>query len=214
VEEPSTASRRDSCAATKSGSVNGIVGLEKHPDKTFIGRIERGFDFLGYHFGPAELAVAKRTIANFIEKASRLYEQERSTVSAAAALEMYVRRWLSWPKGGMQRETLKDRTEESKVQHHAETSATFNLVFGLGDRDSTRHRLPLPAPAEQTNRANAGGEKWESGGGWGNHVGTGVRRSNIFIAVQDQFDIPCPCGGNTKLEVLVLCGDYVISFEC
>ncbi len=23
--------------------------LEKHPDKTFIGRIERGFDFLGYH---------------------------------------------------------------------------------------------------------------------------------------------------------------------
>jgi hypothetical protein len=25
------------------------LSLEKHPDKTFIGRIERGFDFLGYH---------------------------------------------------------------------------------------------------------------------------------------------------------------------
>lgn len=25
------------------------LGLEKHPDKTFIGRVERGFDFLGYH---------------------------------------------------------------------------------------------------------------------------------------------------------------------
>jgi len=25
--------------------------LEKHPDKTFIGRIERGFDFLGYRPG-------------------------------------------------------------------------------------------------------------------------------------------------------------------
>ncbi len=25
--------------------------LEKHPDKTFIGRISRGFDFLGYNFG-------------------------------------------------------------------------------------------------------------------------------------------------------------------
>ena len=24
--------------------------LEKHPDKTFIGRIDRGFDFLGYRF--------------------------------------------------------------------------------------------------------------------------------------------------------------------
>ncbi len=39
-------------------AVNAVLGslrLEKHPDKTFIGRIERGFDFLGYHFGPAGL---------------------------------------------------------------------------------------------------------------------------------------------------------------
>ena len=28
------------------------AGVEKHPDKTFIGRIEKGFDFPGYHFGP------------------------------------------------------------------------------------------------------------------------------------------------------------------
>jgi hypothetical protein len=27
--------------------VLGSLRLEKHPDKTFIGRIERGFDFLG-----------------------------------------------------------------------------------------------------------------------------------------------------------------------
>ena len=27
----------------------GALSLEKHPDKTFIGRIERGFDFLGDH---------------------------------------------------------------------------------------------------------------------------------------------------------------------
>jgi hypothetical protein len=39
-------------------------------------RIERGFDFFGYHFSPAGLGVAKQTIANFIEKASRLYEQD------------------------------------------------------------------------------------------------------------------------------------------
>lgn len=26
--------------------------LEKHPDKTFIGLIKSGFDFLGYHFTP------------------------------------------------------------------------------------------------------------------------------------------------------------------
>ncbi len=30
----------------------GSLGLEKDPDKTFIGRNETGFDFLCYHFGP------------------------------------------------------------------------------------------------------------------------------------------------------------------
>ena len=54
----------------------GTLKLEKHPDKTFIGRIERGFDFLGYHFSPAGLTVSAKTIANFIEKASQLYEQK------------------------------------------------------------------------------------------------------------------------------------------
>ena len=84
--------------------VNQILGslsLEKHPDKTFIGRIERGFDFLGYHFSRAGLRVAKKTIENFIEKVSRLYEQKRGSVSAGSALEMYVRRWLCWAEGGI-----------------------------------------------------------------------------------------------------------------
>ncbi len=40
--------------------------LEKHPDKTFIGRIERGFDFLGYHFHPDGVSVAKKTVENFL----------------------------------------------------------------------------------------------------------------------------------------------------
>ncbi len=34
--------------------------LEKPPDKTFIGRIERGFDFLGVPFGRAGLRRKKR----------------------------------------------------------------------------------------------------------------------------------------------------------
>jgi hypothetical protein len=84
----------------------GALSLEKHPDKTFIGRIERGFDFLGYHFSPAGPSVAKTAITNFIEKASRLYEQERSAVSAGTALEMYVRRWLRWFWSGMIKSNL------------------------------------------------------------------------------------------------------------
>ena len=41
----------------------------QHPDKTFIGRAEKGFDFLGYHIRPrnhsrpARLTVAKKTTA-------------------------------------------------------------------------------------------------------------------------------------------------------
>ena len=34
------------------------LGLEKQPEKTFTSRIERGFDFLGYHLRPRRLAVA------------------------------------------------------------------------------------------------------------------------------------------------------------
>jgi hypothetical protein len=79
----------------------GTLRLEKHPDKAFIGRIERGFDFLGYHFSPGGLTAAAKTIANFIEKGSQLYEQERSAVLAATALEMYVRRWFRWSSGGL-----------------------------------------------------------------------------------------------------------------
>ena len=33
----------------------------RHPDKTFIGRIGKGFDFLVYHFGPHGLCVVKKT---------------------------------------------------------------------------------------------------------------------------------------------------------
>ncbi len=70
------------------------LGLEKHPDKTFIGRIERGFDFLGYHFGPDGLRVAEATIEKFVERATRLYEREPGDASTSTRLVDYVRRWV------------------------------------------------------------------------------------------------------------------------
>ncbi len=51
------------------------LGLQKHPDKTFIGRIEKGFDFLGYHFWPGKLGVARKTIEHFVARIHQLYEQ-------------------------------------------------------------------------------------------------------------------------------------------
>jgi hypothetical protein len=47
-----------------------------HPDKILIGRIEKGFDFLGYHFAPDGLGVPKKTVANFVARAIWLYERE------------------------------------------------------------------------------------------------------------------------------------------
>ncbi len=49
--------------------------VEKHPDKTFIGRIARGFDFLGYWFSSSGLGVAKKTVERMLVKVSRLFEQ-------------------------------------------------------------------------------------------------------------------------------------------
>jgi len=49
--------------------------VEKHPDKTFIGRISRGFDFLGYWFSPPGLGIARKTVGRCLEKISQLYEQ-------------------------------------------------------------------------------------------------------------------------------------------
>ncbi len=92
-------------------AVNEVLGslrMEKHPDKTFIGRIERGFDFLGYHFGPEGLSVAKTTIEQFIERAIRLYEQEPGETYASARLGLYVRRWIRWVRAGLPSATLSE----------------------------------------------------------------------------------------------------------
>ncbi len=71
--------------------------LEKHPAKTFIGRSDRGFDFLGYHLAPGRLALAQKTIETFVERAHQLYEHEPD--GGAVRLGVYVRRWAAWAGG-------------------------------------------------------------------------------------------------------------------
>lgn len=44
----------------------------QHPDKTFIGRVAKGFDFLGYQFGDGGLGVARKTVARSLEKIAQL----------------------------------------------------------------------------------------------------------------------------------------------
>jgi hypothetical protein len=55
--------------------VNEILGslrLEKHPDKTFIGRIEQGFDFLGYHFSRGAVGLTQQTPQSRVTATSAL----------------------------------------------------------------------------------------------------------------------------------------------
>ena len=87
-------------AAKAVNEVLEALRLEMHPDKTFVGRIEKGFDFLGHHFSRAGLTVAKATIEKFVARASRLYEQERERPEGHSALGVYVRRWVGWARGG------------------------------------------------------------------------------------------------------------------
>jgi RNA-directed DNA polymerase len=60
--------------------------LAQAPDKTFIGRIEKGFDFLGYRFGSPHLAVAEKTISNAVNNVIQLYEQKRTAPKRAVRL--------------------------------------------------------------------------------------------------------------------------------
>ena len=52
--------------------------VKQHPDKTFIGRIDRGFDFLGYHFSRKALTLASNTVKRHVARIHRLYEQQRN----------------------------------------------------------------------------------------------------------------------------------------
>jgi len=79
--------------------------VAQHPDKTFIGRIEKGFDFLGYCFGGATLRLARQTVERHAQRLLRLYERQaksRATPNEVArALGGYVTRWISWCTAGL-----------------------------------------------------------------------------------------------------------------
>ena len=64
--------------------------VEQAPDKTFIGKISKGFDFLGYQFGKDKLRVSKRTLENHIRRLTRLYERKKASTELADALDDLV----------------------------------------------------------------------------------------------------------------------------
>jgi hypothetical protein len=71
--------------------------VQQHPDKTFIGRVSRGFDFLSYLFTPAGLEVAPRAVQRCVERVSRLDGRGVDLIHIRA----YVRCWQRWAKSGL-----------------------------------------------------------------------------------------------------------------
>lgn len=62
-------------------------------DKTYIGKIAKGFDFLGYRLNQyGIIGLAQKTIGNFIEKTAKFYEQN----AGDERISCYVRRWVNW----------------------------------------------------------------------------------------------------------------------
>lgn len=73
--------------------------LQQHPDKTYIGRIAKGFDWLGYHLNPqGRVKVATPNIEKHMTKLCRLYEQARrrhlSREQTLQRVTEYVQRWV------------------------------------------------------------------------------------------------------------------------
>jgi RNA-directed DNA polymerase len=121
--------------------------LEKHPDKTFIGKIARGFDFLGYHFSPQGLAIAEATLASFVDRTARLLEQERGRRSDPSPLGGYVRRWLAWARGGL-RPVNEDR------RHPGRSSWRKDWDRQLEPRSRGQGGLDWREAAQRTKRHN------------------------------------------------------------
>jgi RNA-directed DNA polymerase len=75
--------------------------LHQHPDKTTIGRIKHGFDFLGYQFGKEKLTVSKRTLENHIRRLTQLYEQKKHQPNWQMLLDDYRQHWVTWVYSGI-----------------------------------------------------------------------------------------------------------------
>lgn len=84
-------------AVQRLNEVFNELNIEKHPDKTEIGRVEKGFNFLGYHYSLPELSVAAVTFERFNGKLIRLDEQGADDKTS----ELYCRRFTAWVFSGL-----------------------------------------------------------------------------------------------------------------
>jgi RNA-directed DNA polymerase len=66
-----------------------LLRVDKHLNKTFMGRVELGFNFPGYFLKPGILGVAQEILQRFTQRITRLYEQGEDE----DRIGEYVRHW-------------------------------------------------------------------------------------------------------------------------
>jgi hypothetical protein len=65
---------------TPVNEILAYLRLQQHPDKTFIGRVSHGFDFLGHACSAQGLTLAEPTIGWYAEHLPLLDEQEAGAI--------------------------------------------------------------------------------------------------------------------------------------
>lgn len=78
-----------------------VSGFECHPDKTQLGKIAHGFDWLGIWFSASgATGIAPRALENYRQRRLRLEEQARrkglSEAEIMERVQRYERRWHMW----------------------------------------------------------------------------------------------------------------------
>ena len=71
--------------------------VEKHPDKTFIGKKEKGFTFLSYFITPEKMRLgpAQETLQRHLDEFNRLYGESGQPTGN------YQKRWFGRYEGGL-----------------------------------------------------------------------------------------------------------------
>ena len=70
--------------------------LGLRPEKTFMGRYQKGFDLLGYHITPQGFSPSQKTQEKALENALRRYAQ-----GGSKSLQLYLNRWRTWVHAGL-----------------------------------------------------------------------------------------------------------------
>ncbi|MCK5921490.1 MAG: group II intron reverse transcriptase domain-containing protein, partial [Methylococcales bacterium] len=66
--------------------------VDVHPDKTYLGKAQKGFDFLGFRVTPTSTHPSTQSVSRRDKKITQLYEQGASK----RRIGLYLSRWLGW----------------------------------------------------------------------------------------------------------------------